>query len=64
MTEYVGLALIGLSLIGIVWRSLYLYRQAQAQRLDEALQRLDEALQAFIDELVELYDNENNEPRA
>jgi cbb3-type cytochrome oxidase subunit 3 len=57
MTEYVGLALIGLSLIGIVWRSLYLYRIARKQRLQEALQ-------SFIDELVELYDNEANEPRA
>jgi hypothetical protein len=58
MTEYVGLALIGLSLIGIVWRSVYLYRQAQAQA-----QRLHEALQSFIDELVDLYDNDH-EPRA
>jgi len=57
MTETIGLALIGLSLIGLVWRSSVLYRQARAKRLDEAIQ-------AFIDELVDLYDSKDDEPRA
>ena len=57
MTEYVGLALIGLSIIGLVWRSVFLYRQARKQRLHNALQ-------AFVDEIVELYDNNDHEPRA
>ena len=57
MTETIGLALIGLSLIGLVWRSSVLYRRAKGKRLDEALQE-------FIDELVELYDNKDDEPRA
>ena len=56
MTEYIGLALIGLSIIGIVWRSVYLYRNARKQRLHDALQE-------FIDELVDLYENDH-EPRA
>ena len=53
MTEYVGLALIGLSLIGIVWRSLYLGRQAKKQRLHQAIQ-------AWVDEIVDLYDHDND----
>ena len=57
MTEYVGIALIGLSFIGLVWRSLYLYRKARKQRLHEALQ-------AWVDVIVDLYDSEDNEPRA
>ena len=57
MTEYVGLALIGLSLIGIVWRSLYLYRIARKQRLHNALQE-------WVDMLVDLYDHNDHEPRA
>ena len=57
MNEYVGVALIGLSLIGLVWRSLYLGRNARKQRLQEAVQ-------AFIDELVDLYDSKDDEPRA
>ena len=57
MTEYVGLALIGLSLIGLIWRSAFLYRRARKQRLHEALQK-------FVDEIVDLYDNNDHEPRA
>ena len=57
MNEYVGLALIGLSLIGLIWRSVYLYRNARKERLREALQ-------AWVDMLVDLYDHEDNEPRA
>ncbi len=57
MTEYVGVALIGLSLIGLVWRSIFLHKRAKAQRLHEAVQ-------SFIDELVDLYDSKDDEPRA
>jgi 23S rRNA maturation mini-RNase III len=57
MTEYIGLALIGLSIIGLAVRINYLYRKARAQRLHEAVQ-------AFIDELVDLYDSKDDEPRA
>jgi len=57
MTEYIGIALIGLSLIGIVWRSVFLYRKARKQRLREALQ-------SWVDMLVDLYDSEGDEPRA
>lgn len=53
MTEYIGLALIGLSLIGLIWRSMYLGRKAKAQRLHEALQ-------AFVDEIVDLYDEDHD----
>ena len=57
MTEYVGIALIGLSFIGLIWRSVYLYRNARKERLREALH-------AFVDEIVDLYDNNDHEPRA
>ena len=57
MTEYIGIALIGLSLVGLVWRSVYLYRKVRKQRLHEALQE-------WVDMIVDLYDSEDNEPRA
>jgi hypothetical protein len=57
MTEYIGLALIGLSIIGLAVRTNYLYRNARKQRLREALQE-------WVDMLVELYESESNEPRA
>ena len=57
MTEYIGLALIGLSIIGLAVRTNYLYRKARAQRLHEALQ-------SFVNELIDLYDSEADEPRA
>jgi hypothetical protein len=57
MTEYIGIALVGLSIIGLVWRSAFLYRRARKQRLHDALQ-------AWVDMLVDLYDHEDNEPRA
>jgi hypothetical protein len=54
MTEYIGLALIGLSLIGIIMRVRYLGRRA----------RLSRAIQAWINEVVELYDNNDTDSTA
>ena len=53
MTEYVGLALIGASLIGLIVRSMYLGRQAKKQRLHNAIQE-------WVDEIVDLYDNDHD----
>jgi hypothetical protein len=53
MTEYIGLALIGASLIGLVWRSLYLGRKAKQQRLHNAIQ-------SWVDEIVDLFDSDDD----
>ena len=53
MTEYVGLALIGASLIGLIVRSIYLGHQAKKQRLQQAIQ-------AWVDEIVVLYDSDHD----
>ena len=53
MTEYVGLALIGASFIGLIVRSLYLGRKAKQERLHQALQ-------AWVDEIVVLYDSDHD----
>ena len=39
MTEYVGLALMKLSLIGLIWRSIYLGRKAKKQRVHNAISK-------------------------
>ena len=57
MTEYVGLALIGASLIGLVLRSLYLGRKAKQERLHQAIQM-------WVDQIVELYDNNDHDTTA
>ena len=48
---YLTIALVGV--VGLFLRKRHLKRK-----------RLYEALQMFVDELVELYDYESNEPRA
>ena len=57
MTAYIGLALIGASFIGLVWRSMYLGRKAKQQRLHNAIQM-------WVDEIVELYDNNDHDTTA
>ena len=54
MTAYIGIALIGLSLIGLILRVRYLGRKA----------RLHRALQAWVDQIVELYDNKDDDTTA
>ena len=54
MTEYVGLALIGASLIGLILRVRYLGRRA----------RLSRAIQEWVDQIVELYDNNDHDTTA
>lgn len=53
MTEYIGIALIGASVIGLIWRSMYLGRQAKYQRLRNALQD-------WVDAIVELYEHDDD----
>lgn len=53
MTEYIGLALMGLSLIGLIWRSIYLGNKAKKERLHNALQ-------AWVDVIVDLYDDDHD----
>lgn len=52
----IGLALVGLALVGLIVRTNYLIRKAKQQRLRNALQ-------AWVDELVDLY-SEDDEPTA
>jgi hypothetical protein len=54
MTEYIGLAIIGLSLIGLIVRVRYLGRKARLRR----------ALQAWVDQIVDLYDNNDHDTTA
>ena len=54
MTHYIGLAIIGLSLIGLIMRVRYLGRR----------ERLSRAIQEWVDELVELYDNKDDDTTA
>jgi hypothetical protein len=54
MTAYIGIALIGLSLIGLIVRVRYLGRKA----------RLHRAIQAWVDQIVELYDSEDTDSTA
>ena len=57
MDLYVGLFIATLGLIGLAVVLRLRYKANKEYRLYRALQ-------AYVDELVELYDNEGDEPRA
>lgn len=52
MSAYIGIALIGVSLVGLILRTRYLYYKNRKERLHEALQQ-------FVDMLVDLADSED-----
>lgn len=57
MDLYVGLFIATLGLIGLLVVLRLRYKANKEYRLHKALQ-------AYVDELVELYDSEDDEPRA